>query len=100
VSVGWRANEAAQVEYERLRATLLAGEALDQSLAWRRLQRHGLAGLIDWQDAQASFAGSLEGARRVSWSGAVDPREGRLAEVYGFLLAAGASEPVVRAVGS
>lgn len=94
------AGEAAQVEYERLRATLLAGKPVCDSLAWQRIARQGLAGLIDWRGADACFAGSLVGAERPRWSGAVDPRQGALAEVYRFLLAAGEGASAVRVVGA
>jgi hypothetical protein len=95
----WPIAEAAQADYERLREAVLAGEAVDGLLAARRFARRGLPGLISWQQAEPAYLGSLSGARRPPWSGAVDPREAQLAEVYGFLLGRAAPRQGLRAVG-
>lgn len=82
----WPIAEAAQADYEQLRAATLAGESIDELLAARRFARRGLAGLISWPQAEPAYVGSLVGAARPPWSGAEDPRERELAETYGFLL--------------
>lgn len=83
----WPISEPAQADYEQLRALVLAGEGIDERLAARRFARRGLAGLISWPTAEPAYLGSLVGASRPPWSGAEDPREAQLAEVFGFLLA-------------
>ena len=83
----WPISEPAQADYEQLRALVLAGERIDDQLAARRLARRGLAGLISWPTAEPAYLGSLVGASRPPWSGAEDPREAQLADVFGFLLA-------------
>ena len=87
----WPVAESAQADYERLRALALAGEPRDELLASRRFERRGLAGLISWPAAEPDYLGSLVGACRPAWSGSEDPREQRLRDAYGFLLADGDS---------
>jgi hypothetical protein len=43
----WPIAEPAQADYERLRAAVVAGEAIDELVA-ARFARRGLAGLIAW----------------------------------------------------
>jgi hypothetical protein len=93
----WPIAEPAQADYERLRAAVVAGEAIDELLA-ARFARRGLAGLIEWPRAEPAYLGSLIGASRPPWSGSEDPREARLAEVYGFLLARPVLGGALRAV--
>jgi hypothetical protein len=82
----WPIAEPAQADYEQLRALVLAGEGIEDRLAARRLACRGLAGLIGRPAAEPAYLGSLVGARRPPWSGAEDPREAQMAEVFGFLL--------------
>jgi hypothetical protein len=91
--------EAAQADYEQLRAAVLAGEALDEWLAARRFARRGLAGLISWPQSRPDYLGCLVGADRAPWSGAEDPRQAQLADAYGFLLGRVAAGQQRRAVG-
>jgi hypothetical protein len=90
--------EPAQADYEQLRALALAGRPFDGLLAARRFERRGLAGLISWPAAEPDYLRSLIGACRPAWCGSEDPREQRLRDAYGFLLADGDSYSL-RAVG-
>jgi hypothetical protein len=94
----WPVSEPAQADYERLRASVVAGERLEGLLAARRFARGGLAGLISWPAAEPDYLGSLIGAHRPAWCGSEDPRERQLRDAYGFLLA-GAGSYSLRAVG-
>jgi hypothetical protein len=94
----WPVGEPAQSDYEQLRASALAGEPCDELLAARRFERRGLAGLISWPAAEPDYLGSLLGATRPAWCGDEDPREQRLRDTYGFLLADGESHSL-RAAG-
>ena len=94
----WPVGEPAQADYERLRALALAAEPCDELLAARRFDRRGLAGLISWPRAEPDYLGSLIGATRPAWCGEEDPRQQRLRDTYGFLLADGDSDSL-REVG-
>lgn len=83
----WPIAEAAQADYEALRAAALAGEAPRDELAAARFARRGLAGVIAWPRAEPVYLGELVGAQRPAWSGAEDLRETVLGEVYGLLVA-------------
>ena len=83
----WPLAEAAQADYEALRAAALAGEAPRDELAATRFARRGLAGVIAWPRSEPVYLGALVGAQRPPWSGAEDPREAVLGEAYGFLVA-------------
>ena len=96
----WPLAEAAQADYEALRAAALAGEAPRDELAAARFARRGLAGVIAWPRSEPVYLGALVGAQRPPWSGAEDPREAALGEVYGFLVAhAPAAGALRRVVG-
>jgi hypothetical protein len=95
----WPIGEPAQADYERLREAAWAGELVEGLLAARRFARRGLPGLISWPQAEPAYLGSLSGACRPPWSGAADPREEKLAEVYGFLLGRAGPGHGLRAVG-
>jgi hypothetical protein len=96
----WPLAEAAQADYEALRAAALAGEAPRDELAAARFARRGLAGVIAWPCSEPIYLGALVGARRPAWSGAEDPREVALGEAYGFLVAhSPATDALDRAVG-
>jgi hypothetical protein len=95
----WPVAEAAQADYELLRAAALAGEAPRDELAAGRFARRGLAGVIAWPRSEPVYLGALVGAQRPPWSGAEDPRDAPLAETYGFLLGRVALGQALRAVG-
>jgi hypothetical protein len=95
----WPIAEAAQADYEQLRAIVLASGELGEILAARRFARRGLAGLIGWPSAEPAYLGSLAGAHRPAWCGAEDPREQQLRDTYAFLLDRPAPGDVLRVVG-
>lgn len=78
----WPPGEAAQADYEMLRAHVL-GHA---GLAAARFARRGLAGLIAWPAAEPDYRAELAGAERPPWTPRADPREQALAAGYQFLL--------------
>jgi selenophosphate synthase len=81
----WPAGEAAQADYELLRQVALAGGA-SMSVAARRFERRGLAGLIAWPEAEAVFSTRVTGAVRPAWTPHVDPRVEALAAGFKLLL--------------
>ena len=86
--VFWPPAEAAQADYEMLRAHLLQAGGLPGGLAAARFARRGLAGLIAWPAAGPDFRAELAGAARPPWNPDADPREQALAACYQFLLGA------------
>ena len=82
----WPPIEAAQVDYETLRAHALQRCGLPQGLAAARFARRGLAGLIAWPSAEPVFVAELVGAARPAWTPHDDPRVAALAAGYEFLL--------------
>ena len=82
----WPAGEAAQADYEALRAHVLATGAPPQCLAAARFDRRGLPGLIAWPTAEPVFAAALLGGRRPPWSPHADPRLDALAAGFALLL--------------
>lgn len=84
----WPAGEAAQADYETLRAHVLASGAPPESLAAARFDRRGLPGLIAWPSAEPIFDATLLGAARPSWSPHADPRLDALAAGFALLLGA------------
>jgi hypothetical protein len=96
----WPVGEAAQADYEALRAATLAGEQPRDELAAARFARRGLGGLIAWPSSEPVYLGAVIGAPRPAWSGNEDPREAALGEAYGFLVAhASAPARPIGAVG-
>jgi hypothetical protein len=87
----WPPAEAAQADYEMLRAYALEHGRLPGGLAAARFARRGLAGLIAWPAAEPVFRAELAGAARPPWTPRADPREQALAAGYQFLLDAAAS---------
>lgn len=83
----WPIGEAAQTDYEVLRAAVLSGAPLP-SLAAARFGRRGLAGLIDWPAAQPLYAAVMVGAARAPWTPYADPRLDALAAGYELILRA------------
>ena len=82
----WPVSEAAQADYEALRALALAGEGLP-GVAARRFERRGLVGLITWPRTDPLFTAAVAGAARPPWTPHADPRLEALAAVYAFILA-------------
>lgn len=85
--VFWPAAQAAQVDYETLRAAVVAGVPLIDTTAGR-FARGGLAALIAHPHAEPVFAAVLAGARRPAWTPHHDPRLDALAAGYTLLVAA------------
>jgi hypothetical protein len=90
----WPPTEAAQVDYEALRAHLLEHGRLPDDLAAARFARRGLAGLVTWPVSDPIFVAELVGASRPAWSPHADPRLDALAAGYQFLLDAAAARQV------
>lgn len=94
----WPPAEAAQADYEALRAGVLAGTPrVDVTAA--RFARGGLLVLIARPASEPVFVALVRGARRPAWSPHADPRLGALAAGYGLLLDA-ADHPDGAAVSS
>jgi hypothetical protein len=89
----WPVGEAAQADYETLRAHLLDTGTLPDSLAAARFLRRGLAGLIAWPAAEPVFTAELTGACRPPWTPHADPRLDALAVGYGSRLSKDMSPP-------
>ena len=87
----WPAGEAAQADYEALRAHVLGTGAAPDNLAAARFDRRGLPGLIAWPSAEPVFAATLLSATRPPWTPHADPRLDALAA--GFALLLGTSLP-------
>lgn len=86
----WPPIEAAQVDYETLRAHALEPFGLPVGLAAARFARRGLAGLIAWPSAEPVLVAELLAAARPAWTPHDDPRVAALAAGYEFLLDAAA----------
>jgi hypothetical protein len=69
----WPVCEAAQADYEQLRAAVLAGMT-PLGPAATRFWGEGLWGLIRRPAAEAVFSARLQGARRPGWTPYGDPR--------------------------
>ena len=82
----WPPIEAAQVDYETLRAHAIETFGLSEGLAAARFARRGLAGLIAWPAAEPVFVAVLLAAARPAWTPHDDPRVAALAASYEFLL--------------
>lgn len=94
----WPVGEAAQADYEALRAAALAGKRPRDELAAARFERRGLDGLIAWPSSEPVYLGVVIGARRPAWSGSEDPCEAALGDAYGFLVARAPVPQLGRAV--
>jgi hypothetical protein len=81
----WPPADAAQVDYERLRAAVLAGCPLADP-AGARFARSGVAALVLRPVAGPIFVAVLVGASRPAWSPCADPRLEALAAGYGLVL--------------
>ena len=91
--VFWPPAEAAQADYEMLRACVLEAGRLPAGLAAARFARRGLAGLIAWPAAEPDFRAEWCGAARPRWTPHADPRAQALAAAYQFLLDAAGAAP-------
>ena len=85
----WPVGEAAQANYETLRAHVLATGAMPDSLIAARFARRGLPGLIAWPSADPVFDAALLGAPRPPWTPHDDPRLDALAAGFALLLNTG-----------
>ena len=86
----WPVAEAAQSDYEQLRAWALAGTpAVGRAAAL--FERHGLWGLIASPQAEPLFVASVLGAARPAWSPHSDPRALALADGFQIIVAASAA---------
>lgn len=94
--VFWPPAEAAQADYEALRAAVLAGTPLADARAVR-FARVGLAGLMARPVSEPVFVASLHGAGRPPWTPHADPRLDALAAGYGLLL--DVAGPVLQCAG-
>jgi len=83
----WPVSEAAQADYETLRAAVLSDQPM-QSLTAARFARRGLAGLIAWPAAEPVYTALMVGAGRAPWTPHTDPRLDALAAGYELLLRA------------
>ncbi len=83
----WPAAEAAQADYEALRAAVLADETPDSLIA-ARFARRGMAGLIAWPTSEPVFVARVVGAARPPWTPHDDPRLQALADALALLAAA------------
>ena len=85
----WPVGEAAQANYEALRAHVLTTGAMPDSLVAARFGRRGLPGLIAWPSAEPVFDAALLGAPRPPWTPHDDPRLDALAAGFALLLNTG-----------
>jgi hypothetical protein len=89
----WPVGEAAQADYEALRAHVLTTGAAPDSLIAARFARRGLSGLIAWPSAEPVFDAELLGAHRPPWTPHDDPRLDALADAFALLLDTGHAGP-------
>jgi hypothetical protein len=87
----WPIGEAAQSDYEQLRAAALVGTEPVGPVA-ARFWREGLWGLLRRPAAEAVFSASLHGARRPGWTPYGDPRVDALADAYLLVIDAGRAD--------
>ena len=92
----WPPADAAQADYERLRAAVLAGAPAADAAAVR-FARGGLAALVarPGADSDPVFVAILRGASRPAWTPHADPRLEALAAGY-VLLPADADEESIK----
>jgi hypothetical protein len=81
----WPPGEAAQADYERLRAGALAATPV-ADVAALRFARGGVVALLTGPGSEPVFVGVVVGAPRPAWSAHGDPRLEALAAGYGLLL--------------
>jgi len=93
----WPPGEAAQADYEALRAGVLAGAPLAEATAVR-FAHGGLAALLAHPTAEPEFVAAVHSAPRPAWTPHADPRLDTLATGYSMLLAAADQLPAAGAV--
>lgn len=93
----WPPGEAAQADYEALRAGVLTGAPLADATAVR-FARGGLVALLAHPSSQPEFVALVHGAQRPAWTPHADPRLGALAAGYRLLLAGAEQGPLPQAV--
>jgi hypothetical protein len=81
----WPATEAAQADYENLRAAVLAG-LTPVGPAASVFAHAGLPGLITHPSSAPIYRATLLGAHRPRWTPHADPRLDDLAAGYAFLV--------------
>jgi hypothetical protein len=88
----WPVGEAAQADYEQLRASALAGVAA-LGIAAQRFERYGVWGLIASPHAAPGYVvASVLGAQRPAWSPYQDPRELALGDGFQIIAAGSATK--------
>ena len=93
----WPPTEAAQADYEALRAAVLVGTPLADPTALR-FARGGLVALITRPVSEPVFVALVQGAPRPAWSPHADPRLGALAAGYALLLDAAVQQAPAGAI--
>jgi hypothetical protein len=96
--VFWPPAEAAQADYERLRAAVLAGTAL-ADVTELRFARGGLSALIARPASPPNLAATVHGALRAPWTPHADPRMDALAAGFVLLVDAADQYPVCETQG-
>ncbi len=91
----WPIAEAAQADYEQLRAAVRAGTRPVGPVA-ARFWREGLWGLLRLPAAPAVFSASLYGARRPAWTPYGDPRLDALGDAYLLVIHAGSADAQIQ----
>ena len=81
----WPVTDAAQADYETLRAAVLADVPLLGAAA-ARFEVAGILGLIRRPVAEPVFVAQLFGARRAAWTPYGDPRLDALGAAYELVL--------------
>jgi hypothetical protein len=94
----WPPAEAAQADYEALRAAFLAGATLADAAA-ARFARGGLAALIARPVAEPVFVAVVHGAARHPWTPNGDPRLEALVAGFELLLGGGEKHEQHQEVG-
>ena len=94
----WPPGEAAQADYERLRAAVLAGTAL-VDVTELRFARGGLSALIARPASPPNFVATVHGALRARWTVHADPRMDALAAGFVLLVDAADQHPVCETQG-
>ncbi len=89
----WPPAEAAQADYEALRAAVLAGIPLADPVA-ARFAKGGLVALLARPAAEPVFLATVHGASRPVWTPHADPRLETLAGAYRVLLSDGENQHV------
>lgn len=84
----WPVAEAAQADYEALRAAVMAGTTPAGPTA-SRFEAEGLWGLIRRPVAEAVYSARLYGAARPPWTPYSDPRLDALGDAYLLVISAG-----------